>query len=100
MLSETEAEALAEHLDTFRRQHSHHDAALTTVVADYERLLADYRSLLSDHEETRDARDRYKRQIRSVSARHEVHYDVQLTTLTGRASVRASPDRWRCVPIR
>lgn len=64
MLSENEANSLLEELVSFRHIASSHADTVQAVVTSYEKLVGEYKSLLLDYEETKEARDRYKRQVR------------------------------------
>ncbi|PNS21256.1 hypothetical protein CAC42_1035 [Sphaceloma murrayae] len=64
MFSENEANVLSKDLAAFRYLANTQANSLQGFLTSHERLIADYKSLLSDYEETKEARDRYKRQAR------------------------------------
>ncbi|KAF2155339.1 hypothetical protein K461DRAFT_292209 [Myriangium duriaei CBS 260.36] len=68
MLSENEASAFAKDVVTFRYHTATHAAALQNLLANYEKVLADYKFLLKELDEAKDARDRYKQQVRSIDS--------------------------------
>ena len=67
MLSDAEAASIHEQLSIFRHLATNHSNSLYTLLTNHEKLLSDYKVLLNDYEEAKEARDRYKSQIRSVS---------------------------------
>ncbi|KAF4556150.1 Hypothetical protein D9617_1g080250 [Elsinoe fawcettii] len=64
MFSENETATLAKDLASFRYVSTTATNNLQGILSSHEKLIADYKSLLSDYEETKEARDRYKRQAR------------------------------------
>ncbi|KAG8630047.1 hypothetical protein KVT40_001666 [Elsinoe batatas] len=68
MFSENETATLSKDLAAFRYVSTTATNNLQGILASHEKLIADYKSLLSDYEETKDARDRYKRQAKGTDS--------------------------------
>ena len=64
MFSENEVRALEGELNAFQAQNEQHQISQSVLVEKYRQLLSDYKSLQNDHEETKEARDRYKKMIK------------------------------------
>lgn len=70
MFSENEVGVLSKDLAAFRYLANTQANSLQGLLTSHEKLIADYKSLLSDYEETKEARDRYKRQARGGVSPH------------------------------
>jgi len=61
MFSENEVRGLEISLHAFEDEHTRHQKSISKVIEKYGQLLADFKSLQSDYEETKEARERYKK---------------------------------------
>ena len=61
MFSENEVRSLEISLHAFEDENTKHQRSIANVIEKYGQLLSDFKSLQSDYEETKEARERYKK---------------------------------------
>lgn len=61
MFSENKVRALEKSLHAFEDENTKHQKFIANVLEKYGQLLSDFKSLQSDYEETKEARERYKK---------------------------------------
>jgi len=61
MFSEHEVRSLEISLHAFEDENTKHQRSIVDVIEKYGQLLSNFKSLQSDYEETKEARERYKK---------------------------------------
>jgi hypothetical protein len=76
MVTDNVFDEIEKELSNFRLLNGKHHEGLQTILNKYQHLLSKYRTLQSDLEETKEAREKYKRLARG-QVRNHLHTDSE-----------------------
>lgn len=84
MFSENEVRALQISLHAFEDENTKHQKSFANILEKYGQLLSDFKSLQSDYEETKEARERYKKMAKGQVCRKSIVLPRGYTETAGR----------------